>query len=113
MRFDIRGRGEGKTTDLLHMLIEDPKAILVVHSEQERGRLLKKLLPLVVELKGSQAQRAQEDRAKRIITYADLLRRGLYGQPHDRHILIDNVDILLQQLVGAHTVTYVTATKED
>ena len=93
MIISVTGRQTGKTTKILQMLKENDKAVMAVHCEDEKKRLLFEN----PELKG------------RIKTYNEMKTKNMCSNEFEECYL-DNLDILLSRLRFELPITYVSIT---
>lgn len=97
MRVYQTRRNTGKTTMLVSWLSRESNRILIVHSAQERDRLLKKY----PHISGHRIVTAQHALDGRI--------RGLYPHPE---LAIDNLDLILPYIFGG-SIGPITMTGEE
>lgn len=76
-------RNNGKTTELVGMLLKDPNTLLAVHSRQEVARIIRDYRLHKIDRIGD-----------RVITYDQVSNSRTVG----RHVLIDNVDEFVQRM---------------
>lgn len=96
MRIDQRGRGGGKTYDLMWKLVGDPDAVVVVHSYGERDRLQKDYPTIKNQIYCIDSVISGKLRGKKISV-----------------IHVDNLDLILPFLLGNNRIGTVTLTPED
>jgi len=105
MRIILRGRGGGKTHEILNILEEDPRAICFVTTEIERSHVIA-ALKLRAEKRSSHFIRPDDYEKKVRILGKDKLE----GADPQEHAVIDNVDLFLEKFLQG-TVSAVTLTK--
>jgi cytidylate kinase len=92
MKVAVTGRRGGKTTALVQVLKENPNAVMLVQS----GAAVRQIC------------REHGLASDRVIQWGDVDRlRGT-----DAEVVIDNVDMLLQALIGYHKILFTTMTGE-
>lgn len=104
MRIYEMNRNGGKTNMLVEWLKYNPHGVLIVHSVQERQRILKQYGGLTFR-----EDRIQEDE-KRVVTIQSVLEGKLRGR-HPLIVAVDNLDLILPYILGAQ-VGPVTMTSE-
>lgn len=85
MRVYQTGRNTGKTTMLVSWLERETNRILIVHSAQERDRLLKDYPHIS---------------ANQIVTAQQVLNGGIRGRYPRPELGIDNLDLILPYIFG-------------
>lgn len=84
MLIDFGPRACGKTTRIIEWLKEAPDRLMITFSHQEALRL----------------KQEYRDEAPRIMCWDCYLQRRKQGTPHIKEVSIDNVDIIIEQMVG-------------
>lgn len=105
MRIYEMGRQTGKTRKLVDWLRFNPHGVLIVHSAEERQRILRQY---GYGLTYSKERKAEDD--SRVITVQGVLDGRLRGR-HPLIVAVDNLDLILPYLLGAE-VGPVTMTPE-
>ena len=96
MKFDIRGRGRGKTTDLVKEVLATRNGILLVAWSDEAARLIHEYPEL----------------NKRVVTPTNLHTvRGRF--PGGAVVYIDNLELILPLLVGSPVAKVTMNAQED
>lgn len=87
MRLDFRARAAGKSHDLAGIVAQHPGAVLIVHCEAERARIVRRYF---TDTKG-----VPTPPAERVLVAGD--RRLL---AFDGPVYVDNIDLVLASLLG-------------
>jgi hypothetical protein len=105
MRFMIRGRREGKTTELVAWALQNPEGVILV-THPATQRYIKQQLQVFFDGKYVGRRNAAE------IMIIGRFMEQLCGFPYSTKVCIDDVDNFIQQLVGPYEIDIVTATGE-
>ena len=98
-----RGRGQGKTTELVKQLLADERSVMVVPYDQRRDStrvIVQMVLTAQQRSGGDPVSKERIDVVMQRVFTADGMRRGTAVYPREHFVLVDDLEEVLSMLLG-------------